>query len=448
MNVSKSARTPLRSVLAALVLSVSFGSGLAAAQGVDATTRGATVERLATELRDRYVYPDLGRQAADAITIRAQRGAYDRSESPAAFAAQLTEHLRAVTHDKHLAVFAPGGSASPSAKPPPHSEAGVVRADRLAGGLGYIEVVSFPPLPVFKPVIDRAMQALDGSNGLVIDVRRNTGGAPASVAYLVSFLLPPGSPIPINDLVVRTPSTSTFKRESFASSPTPVTFHGKRVVVLTSSSTFSGGEEFAYDVQALKIGQIIGETTRGGANPAASIRLGSGYSAHIPFGRAENPVTKANWEGRGVVPHLSSPAPKALYLALQSLNQSPVRDISQASERRVFAPRTAPLTGSEAALRLLLQQVAAGTPDYSVMNPNAQTTTKAGLDRLQATLKRLGKLRALRFVEVNAFGGDLYAATFADGTASIAIGLTPDGKIDGWGIFDATPNKAAPSAAQ
>ena len=32
--------------------------------------------------------------------------------------------------------------------------------------------------------------------------------------------------------------------------------------VLTSKGTFSGGEEFAYDVKAFKRGLVVGETTR------------------------------------------------------------------------------------------------------------------------------------------------------------------------------------------
>jgi retinol-binding protein 3 len=41
--------------------------------------------------------------------------------------------------------------------------------------------------------------------------------------------------------------------------------------VLISSGTFSGAEEFAYDLKALKRATIIGETTGGGANPGDSL---------------------------------------------------------------------------------------------------------------------------------------------------------------------------------
>jgi hypothetical protein len=41
--------------------------------------------------------------------------------------------------------------------------------------------------------------------------------------------------------------------------------YGGKVTVLTSSDTFSGGEECAYDFQTHQRGTIVGETTGGGA---------------------------------------------------------------------------------------------------------------------------------------------------------------------------------------
>jgi hypothetical protein len=63
----------------------------------------------------------------------------------------------------------------------------------------------------------------------------------------------------------------------------------KPVYVLTSSYTFSGGEEFAYDVQAFKRGVIVGQTTGGGANPGGPQPLGHGFTVFVPMGLAKHP---------------------------------------------------------------------------------------------------------------------------------------------------------------
>src|SRR5690606_24868602 len=81
---------------------------------------------------------------------------------------------------------------------------------------------------------------------------------------------------------------------------------------LTSSDTFSGGEEFAYDMQTQKRGMLIGETTGGGANPGETVKLAGGFAAFIPDGQAVNPVTGTNWEQVGVKPDRDVPAADAL----------------------------------------------------------------------------------------------------------------------------------------
>ena len=68
----------------------------------------------------------------------------------------------------------------------------------------------------------------------------------------------------INEFVWRNPGTETFRTEEFWSTPTPLSFADKPVYVLTSNQTFSGGEEFAYDMQVMELATLVGETTGGG----------------------------------------------------------------------------------------------------------------------------------------------------------------------------------------
>jgi len=329
-------------------------------------------------------------------------------------------------------VAQPGPPPGPPPAPPIRSEVGVVRADRLAGGVGYIEVIGFPPLEQFKPVIDKAMSALAGSKALILDDRRNGGGDPASVAYLVSFLVKPGSHI--NDIVSRTPKTTDFTRKAFHAEPTPVNFAGLPMVLLTSNTTFSGGEEFAYDMQNLKAATIVGEVTGGGANPTGGVPLGPDMMASIPFGRAENPVTKTNWEGKGVKPEVEVAAADALKVALTRLGQPAVADIAAASQSQVWAPRSTASPGTEAAVRRLIGWLASNEPDYAGMSPQLADATRQQLPVLHKMISDLGAVQSVTFVQVGPQGGDQYDVTFAGGIRRIAVILEPDGKILGAGI--------------
>lgn len=95
---------------------------------------------------------------------------------------------------------------------------------------------------------------------------------------------------------------------------------GKRMAdtplfVLTSKGTFSGAEEFAYNMKNLKRATIIGETTGGGAHPGGGMPVNELFGMFVPVGRAINPISKTNWEGVGVEPDINVPADQALTLA-------------------------------------------------------------------------------------------------------------------------------------
>jgi hypothetical protein len=402
---------------------------------IDSNARRDVVAKLSDALRNNYVFPDVGDKAAGKISASLSAGDYDSLSDPSSFAARLSADVAAVAHDKHLRITAIG--APPSSVPGPglgipRSEAGVVRADRLAGGVGYIEVIGFPPLPAFKPTIDKAMLALKGSRALIIDDRRNGGGSPDAADYLVSFLVPPNRPMEINDIVAREPKTNNFKRQKFSSQPTPVSYARIPVYVLTSKNTFSGGEEFAYDVQTHKLGKIVGEATGGGANPTGPVDLGHGLMASIPWGRAENPITQTNWEGRGVQPDVPVSAQDALKVALQKLGRKPATEIANASLKQVFAPRSTPLPGSESAARQFITGIVSGNPDYAAMTPEFANFNREHLPNLRQTfLLPLGELRSIKFEDVGMMGNDEYRASFANGAIIVEISLNPDGKVQG-----------------
>ncbi len=89
------------------------------------------------------------------------------------------------------------------------------------------------------------------------------------------------------------------------------------VYVLTSARTFSGGEAFSYELQSVKRATIVGEVCGGGAHPARPIALDDHFTIGVPFAREINPVTKTDWEGKGVLPDVAVPADQALEKAKQ-----------------------------------------------------------------------------------------------------------------------------------
>ncbi|HEY6414403.1 MAG TPA: S41 family peptidase [Edaphobacter sp.] len=161
------------------------------------------------------------------------------------------------------------------------------------------------------------MNFLAHTDAVIFDLRENGGGDPKMVSLIATYLF--DQPEHLNDLYERkTDTTTQYWTQPFV----PGTKLGdKPVYVLTSNRTFSGAEEFTYDLKNLKRATIVGETTGGGAHPVRGVRVDDHFVVGVPFARAVNPVSKTNWEGTGVEPDVSVKAADALTTA-QKLAES------------------------------------------------------------------------------------------------------------------------------
>jgi C-terminal processing protease CtpA/Prc len=186
---------------------------------------------------------------------------------------------------------------------------GFETVERMQGNIGYLDLRMFAGLELGGETAAAALTFLANTDALIIDLRNNGGGQPEMIAFITSYLF--DEPTHINDIYERKSDTT---RQFWTSAFVPGRRFGGRkpVYILTSKSTFSGGEEFAYNLKALKRAAVIGETTGGGAHPVRSYRASAHLSIGVPFARAINPVTKTDWEGIGVVPDISLPADQSL----------------------------------------------------------------------------------------------------------------------------------------
>jgi hypothetical protein len=293
---------------------------------VDAARRQVVVEALAKVLRSHYVFPEVGERSAAAVVEQLGAGRYGQARAQA-FAEALTRSLRTITKDGHLRVrFDPSfrGSADPNAEPSAEEKAsfremaarhnfGVSRVEVLPGNVGLFDLRAFVPRELSAATLSAAMTVLSNTDALIMDLRQNGGGHPETVAFLCSYFFPRGQKVHLNDIYDR-PKNETRAFWTDPSVPGP-SYADKPVYVLTSVRTFSGAEEFSYNLQTNKRATLIGETTGGGAHPGGPVALGEGFVAFVPTGRAINPITKTNWEGTGVKPDIATPASEALKVA-------------------------------------------------------------------------------------------------------------------------------------
>ena len=281
---------------------------------VEAAEREAVVAAAIAELDRAYVFPDVAAKMGADLGTRLKAGAYATADARE-LAAALTRDLQAVSHDKHVRVVLAADHAARMQKVVAPTNHGIGKYEVLPGNIGYLEVASFLGRgPGVEEAIATAMTALAKTDALIIDVRANGGGNPQTVAQLSSYLFE--RPTHLNSLYWR-------ERDRTDEFWTRAQVEGLRfgqskpVYVLTSAKTFSGAEEFSYNLKNLKRATLVGERTGGGAHPGGVRKLNDRFSIFVPTGRAISPVTGTNWEGTGVVPDVEVPAADALERALQ-----------------------------------------------------------------------------------------------------------------------------------
>lgn len=276
----------------------------------------ALLERVAVLVEEHYVMTAAAHQIA--ALMRSASTVPDPDADPAGFAAAATTLMRTRNGDRHLSVrYQPQGVQDQQDEATWHrwyaaqarANAGGISAvgrDQDTSTLAIAPYLS--PVEYARPYIDAAMRLVAGARFLVIDVRACHGGTPDAVAHVCSYLLGP-RPIHLQDVTSRNGAS-----ERFTTNPDQLTAPPQReipIAVLTSSTTFSGGEDLAYTLQALDRATIVGEQTGGGAHPRQAFKLTTTLEAHVPVARSVNAITGGNWEGTGVLPDLSCPASDA-----------------------------------------------------------------------------------------------------------------------------------------
>jgi retinol-binding protein 3 len=294
---------------------------------IDAATQARVIDGVVAKLNEYYVFPETAKKMAEAVQARLKSGGYDAITGADDFATTLTDDLRAVSRDKHLRVnfspqalpkMDPGANSKPDPAAVARRKAQLERnncafekVERFPTNIGYLKFNGFMDSEICGPTVAAAMNFLAHVDALIIDLRENGGGDPKMVAYISSYLF--AEPTHLNDLYNRKEDKTT---EYWTLRDVPgARLADKPVFVLTAKRTFSGAEEFAYNLKNLKRATIIGEITGGGAHPVSGHRIDDHFTIGVPFARAINPISKTNWEGTGVEPDIKVLASEALDVA-------------------------------------------------------------------------------------------------------------------------------------
>lgn len=271
--------------------------------------------KLSQLMNDRYVFPEVAKATETHLKTQLAAGHFDAYTTDETFAAALTESVQSINKDKHMRIRTNPPYVAPDNSPERAIEEQVDRMNRtrwynagfvdvkvIPGNVGYLDLRGFSGLENGQAHADAAMQFISRADAIIIDLTQNGGGSPRMVQYLCSYFFDDHRHL--NSLYWRegdvTEEFWTLDQVNGTKLPDVPLF------VMTSNRTFSGAEEFSYNMQTQKRATLVGQTTGGGANPGGTMPINENLNVFIPTGRAINPITQTNWEGVGVVPEVKT----------------------------------------------------------------------------------------------------------------------------------------------
>jgi hypothetical protein len=325
-------------IILAIMLIIGLSAGVKSQDTpppVSAEEQALVVDSLVVMLNREYVFPEKAKEMSKLLQKNLKDGEYKQYTKPEKFGQKITTDLQSVSHDLHLRVMYGPEEIAEYRKQTENIDKEAVEEETikklsarnfgfkevkiLDGNIGYLKFNSFVDAKYGAPTAAAAMQMMAYTDAIIFDLRDNGGGSPSMIQFITTYLMDDYTHL--NTFYWR----PTDELQQFWTLPyvPGKTMPEVDVYVLTSNRTFSGAEEFTYNLKNLKRAVIIGEVTGGGAHPVDYMIINDNFGISMPKGRAINPITKTNWEGTGITPDYQVAAPaaldKALELALDSL---------------------------------------------------------------------------------------------------------------------------------
>lgn len=323
--------TKMKNSILCLLIGILLAPDVFSQNEIDKKYKKESIDEICTIINKYYVFPEIALKTSEHLQKLSKKGAFNDIDNLAEFSKALSKEVQSINHDKHMRIVQTPPRKSPENTAERKIEnkianyhsyreniGGFSSLSLLEGNVGYIDYRGFVGMYEAKEVIDSYMFLLQNVDALIIDLRYNGGGSPETVQYLCSYFF--DERVHLNSLYWREGDET---REFWSMD----NIGGKKMAdvplfVLTSDYTFSGAEEFSYNMKTQKRAAIIGETTGGGANPGGTFRINKDLRIFVPTGTAINPITKTNWEGVGVIPDIKTDSAdtyeKGLILALEA----------------------------------------------------------------------------------------------------------------------------------
>ena len=170
--------------------------------------------------------------------------------------------------------------------------------------IGYIYIPSFPE-KVSDNILDFIIDRYKNTKGLILDLRENQGGSPATVLKILSRFVETKTLVGYSRIKSGPGHNEFSNLIPFYVTPYNNIRYTNKVAVLTDRATFSGGSYFSLFTRALPNMILIGDTTAGGLGAPNGGQLPNGWRYRFSVTQLLTPDKNPEYEN-GVPPDIQS----------------------------------------------------------------------------------------------------------------------------------------------
>ncbi|MEM6379355.1 MAG: S41 family peptidase [Bacteroidota bacterium] len=279
-------------------------------------------------IKENYVLPERGKTIAKAFTEDWKRGRFYELETLKKLDSTMTKSLREASQDFHLFTWnnkeivqqlqaekSEDESTETTSffnnKKAYNSNFGFDKIEILPDNIGYIKLSQINISEHSLKKLYGAMQLVEHTDALIIDLRNNGGGGSTVGSVLETFFLEE-----YTDLL------EFKKRDSQPEMNATVPWllekrYLKPLYLLVNKGTASAAEAFAFALKNQGRCTIVGQPSSGGAHMNSYFLVNQDFIIAISTAAPFLPGTDKSWEGTGVQPDYVVAADKALEKAVE-----------------------------------------------------------------------------------------------------------------------------------
>ena len=316
-------RVPKFNRSAVVMMAVLFFQSAGAQQKITAEDKNAAIQSIAKQIAANYIYPEKGGQIASHIQTANFKGEFNKASTWQEFDELVTTELKSFSQDGHLYVKYnpdvvkdlknPGmteeskghiyGETSPQT-------AMIQESKILDGNVGYMKITAISIRKNNLQELYDAMNKMQGTKAMIIDLRDNGGGGSEVGAVLESFFLPDA-----------TPTLQFTKRDGNFTIDSTVSWlkekkYEKPVYIIVNKKTASAAEAFAFVLQQNNRAKIVGERSAGAAYMNSWYAVDDENFVSVSTAAPSIPGKNISWELSGLQPDIKVKKGDALEIAL------------------------------------------------------------------------------------------------------------------------------------